>query len=108
MNSSVIGNLMHSMLKKLRVDHIATSPIEIGCQFEELHGRLEDMFKVPTPEEALVRLMSKCAQCLKARYANRESFHLPKSMAEFYLQNEGALDNDTNNLQDEEGTIRES
>ena len=82
-HSSAIGNLLHSLFKRLRLD-VPNSPIEIGCQLEELPGRLEEMFKTPTPEEAQVRLLTKCAQMLSLRYKNHQSFQLPASVDEIY------------------------
>lgn len=78
-HSSAIGNILQSMLKKLRTG-VRNSPIEIGCQLDELQGgRLEDIFKIPTEEAAQTRLIQKCAEYLTTRYNNRESYRLPET-----------------------------
>lgn len=79
LHSSAIGNILQSMLKKLRGD-VPNSPIEIGCQLDELQGgRLEDIFKIPNEEAAQTRLIHKCAEYLTTRYKHRESYRLPET-----------------------------
>lgn len=82
-HSSVVGNMLMAMLKRLRMD-VQHSPIEVGCQIEELSGRLEEMFKTPTPEVAQARLLVKCTENLQLRYQNYESFQLPASVEDIY------------------------
>lgn len=78
LHSSVIGSLFLSMVKKLR-RNVPNSTIEEGCQWDELdNGRLEELFKSPSPEEAQRRLLGKCRASLEHRYRNYESYRLPK------------------------------
>ena len=75
LHTSVIANMYHAFYKSMQRE--AADVIRVGCQFEAFDGRLDEVFKMPTPEVAEARLMSRYKTFLSARIHNQTVFELP-------------------------------
>ncbi|CAB9514657.1 expressed unknown protein [Seminavis robusta] len=78
LHASVIGNLQHSLYKSIMGDRAAN--IRIGVTFEGYEGRLDNIFKVPTEEQALQRLMDRYQLYLTNRYHHQRCYRLPSKV----------------------------
>ncbi|CAB9522630.1 expressed unknown protein [Seminavis robusta] len=56
----MVGNLQQSFVNSLMSPTFGDSRILVGCQFTGYEGRLDELFKCPTEEAALARLMDTC------------------------------------------------
>lgn len=89
MHASVIGNLMHSLFKTLFGQD--ANVIQLGVSLADYEGRLDAVFKVPTPEIALQRLFERYELYLNNRYRRQREFKIPTA-EELGDNSEGNLD----------------
>lgn len=75
LHTSILGNMMHAFFKSLQKE--VADVIRVGCQFEAYDGRLDEVFKMPSPEIAEARLMSRYETFLAARLHNQSEYSLP-------------------------------
>ncbi|CAB9525087.1 expressed unknown protein [Seminavis robusta] len=60
LHTPMVGNLQQSFVNSLMSPTFGDSRILVGCQFTGYEGRLDELFKCPTEEAALARLMDTC------------------------------------------------
>ena len=75
LHTSIIGNMYHALYKSMQKE--VADVIRVGCQFEAYDGRLDEVFKMPTPVVAEARLMDRYRTFLSARFHNQKVFSLP-------------------------------
>lgn len=71
-NSGTMMNILAAMLRPFLPKDLQDK-VEVGCQFNR---RLDEVYLLPTPEEANLRLVNKVEAKLKRRYENEKKFRL--------------------------------
>lgn len=70
------ANLLISFVKPL-MNHEMASKFKMGCNFYGYDGRIDVLFKQPTPEIAETNMIYKIHSLLLIRQQNEQSFKLP-------------------------------
>ena len=95
-HSSVIGTMTHSMFKSFNREF--GNKIQMGCTLdnaEHAYSRLDELYKMPTPEIAQARLFQKYQSFLEAWMTYQETFVLqprppnPQPLQPLQQQEEG-------------------
>lgn len=76
LRTPLAGNLLFAFLKPLMSENMK-SKFQLGCTFHGYDGRIDDIFKQPTPEAAEAAMVERVHICLTMRYAHQQAFRLP-------------------------------
>jgi hypothetical protein len=76
LRTPLAANLLFAFLKPFMSENMK-SKFQLGCQFHGYDGRIDRIFKQPTPEIAAESVLQRVFQFLKMRYHFEESFRLP-------------------------------
>lgn len=77
LNSPTVINVAHSLWKKYMTQDMKNA-FRLGYQIQGMEGRrIDELFKMPTPEAARQTMLSNVKSFLELRYDNQKNFVLP-------------------------------